>query len=48
MKGDMTMAATPKALDGLPADTWVQLYTIMVRIRQFEERIMPLLKEGKI
>ncbi len=42
------MAAPPKTLDGLPADTWVELFTVMVRIRQFEERIMPLLKEGKI
>ncbi len=42
------MAATPKSYEGLPADKWVELYTIMVRIRQFEERIMPLLKEGKI
>ncbi len=42
------MAATSKSFDGLPAEKWVELYTIMVRIRQFEERIMPLLKEGKI
>ena len=42
------MAAPAKALDGLPADTWVELYTLMVRIRHFEERILPLLKEGKI
>jgi TPP-dependent pyruvate/acetoin dehydrogenase alpha subunit len=42
------MAATPKALDGLPPAKWVELYTTMVRIRLFEERIMPLLKEGKI
>ncbi len=42
------MASEPKDLDGLPAAKWVELYTIMVRIRQFEERIMPLLKEGKI
>jgi TPP-dependent pyruvate/acetoin dehydrogenase alpha subunit len=40
--------AAPKTLDGLPAAKWLELYTIMVRIRQFEERIMPLLKEGKI
>lgn len=40
--------AAPKLLDGLPAAKWVELYTIMVRIRQFEERIMPLLKEGRI
>jgi TPP-dependent pyruvate/acetoin dehydrogenase alpha subunit len=44
----MTMAATAKAVDGLPAEKWVELYTLMVRIRQFEERIMPLLTEGKI
>ena len=37
-----------KLLDGLPAAKWVELYTVMVRIRQFEERIMPLLKEGRI
>jgi TPP-dependent pyruvate/acetoin dehydrogenase alpha subunit len=42
------MAAKGNGLDGLPAEKWVELYTIMVRIRQFEERIMPLLKEGKI
>ncbi len=42
------MVTTPKDLDGLPAAKWIELYTIMVRIRQFEERIMPLLKEGKI
>ncbi|HSE94721.1 MAG TPA: thiamine pyrophosphate-dependent enzyme, partial [Methylomirabilota bacterium] len=42
------MAAAPKALDGLPATKWVELYTTMVRIRLFEDRIMPLLKEGKI
>jgi pyruvate/2-oxoglutarate/acetoin dehydrogenase E1 component len=42
------MTATAEALDGLPAEKWVQLYTVMVRIRQFEERILPLLKEGKI
>jgi TPP-dependent pyruvate/acetoin dehydrogenase alpha subunit len=38
----------PKDLDGLSAAKWIELYTLMVRIRQFEERIMPLLKEGKI
>ncbi len=42
------MPSTPNALDGLPADKWAELYTIMVRIRQFEERILPLLKEGRI
>jgi len=42
------MASEPRDLDGLSAAKWVELYTIMVRIRQFEERIMPLLKEGKI
>src|SRR5438093_1641975 len=42
------MASESKDLDGLSAAKWVELYTIMVRIRQFEERIMPLLKEGKI
>jgi len=42
------VGTTPKDLDGLPAAKWIELYTIMVRIRQFEERIMPLLKEGKI
>ncbi len=42
------MAAPAKALDGLPAEKWVGLYTLMVRIRHFEERILPLLKEGKI
>jgi len=42
------MAAKPTDLDDLPAAKWTELYTIMVRIRQFEERIMPLLKEGKI
>jgi TPP-dependent pyruvate/acetoin dehydrogenase alpha subunit len=40
--------AAPKTFDGLPADKWIELYAIMMRIRQFEERIMPLLKEGKI
>jgi len=40
--------ATPKSYEGLPAEKWVDLYATMVRIRQFEERIMPLLKEGKI
>ncbi len=40
--------AAPKLVDGLPAAKWVELYTLMVRIRQFEERILPLLKEGKI
>ncbi|MGH7266269.1 MAG: thiamine pyrophosphate-dependent dehydrogenase E1 component subunit alpha [Candidatus Rokuibacteriota bacterium] len=42
------MAATAKGLDGLPAEKWIELYTTMVRIRQFEDRIMPLLTEGKI
>ncbi len=42
------MPPTPNGLDGLPDSRWVDLYTTMVRIRQFEERIMPLLKEGKI
>jgi len=42
------VVTTPKDLDGLPAAKWLELYTLMVRIRQFEERIMPLLKEGKI
>ncbi|MGH7322496.1 MAG: thiamine pyrophosphate-dependent dehydrogenase E1 component subunit alpha [Candidatus Rokuibacteriota bacterium] len=42
------MVATPTTFDDLPAAKWIDLYTIMVRIRQFEERIMPLLKEGKI
>jgi TPP-dependent pyruvate/acetoin dehydrogenase alpha subunit len=41
-------ATTAPALDGFPAEKWIDLFTIMVRIRQFEERIMPLLKEGKI
>jgi TPP-dependent pyruvate/acetoin dehydrogenase alpha subunit len=40
--------AAPKIYEGLPAEKWVELYTVMVRIRQFEERILPLLKEGKI
>src|SRR5262249_33911475 len=40
--------AAAKTFDGLPAEKWIDLYTIMMRIRQFEERIMPLLKEGKI
>jgi TPP-dependent pyruvate/acetoin dehydrogenase alpha subunit len=40
--------AAPKIYEGLPAEKWVELYTTMVRIRQFEERILPLLKEGKI
>jgi TPP-dependent pyruvate/acetoin dehydrogenase alpha subunit len=40
--------AAPKIYEGLPAEKWVELYTMMVRIRQFEERILPLLKEGKI
>jgi TPP-dependent pyruvate/acetoin dehydrogenase alpha subunit len=40
--------AASKTFDGLPAEKWIELYTIMMRIRQFEERIMPLLKEGKI
>jgi len=44
----MVTATRGETLDGLPAAKWVELYTIMVRIRQFEERIMPLLKEGKI
>ena len=42
------MAAPAKTLDGLPAEKWVELYTLMVRIRVFEERILPLLKEGRI
>ncbi len=42
------MVPTPTTFDGLPADKWIDLYTMMVRIRHFEERIMPLLKEGKI
>jgi TPP-dependent pyruvate/acetoin dehydrogenase alpha subunit len=42
------MADTAETLDGVTAAKWIELYTIMVRIRQFEERIMPLLKEGKI
>jgi TPP-dependent pyruvate/acetoin dehydrogenase alpha subunit len=42
------MASESRDLDGLSAAKWVELYTIMVRIRQFEERIMPLLKEGKV
>ncbi|HEV8673995.1 MAG TPA: thiamine pyrophosphate-dependent dehydrogenase E1 component subunit alpha [Methylomirabilota bacterium] len=41
-------AAAPKSFEGLPAEKWIDLYTVMMRIRQFEERIMPLLKEGKI
>jgi TPP-dependent pyruvate/acetoin dehydrogenase alpha subunit len=40
--------ATPRVYEGLPAEKWVELYATMVRIRQFEERILPLLKEGKI
>jgi TPP-dependent pyruvate/acetoin dehydrogenase alpha subunit len=42
------MPRPKSSLDGLSADKWVDLYTTMVRIRHFEERIMPLLKEGKI
>jgi TPP-dependent pyruvate/acetoin dehydrogenase alpha subunit len=42
------MAATAKTYEGLPVGKWAELYATMVRIRQFEERIMPLLKEGKI
>src|SRR3989454_2993574 len=42
------MASESKDLDGLSAPTWVELHTSRVWIRQFEERIMPLLKEGKI
>jgi TPP-dependent pyruvate/acetoin dehydrogenase alpha subunit len=34
--------------EGLPGEKWVDLYTTMVRIRLFEEKILPLLKEGKI
>ncbi len=41
-------ASAGKPLDGLPAQKWDDLFTLMVRIRQFEERILPLLKEGKI
>ena len=41
-------ASTGTPLDGLPAQKWDELFTLMVRIRQFEERILPLLKEGKI
>ena len=44
----VTAKTQAKTLDGLPAAKWVDLYTLMVRIRHFEERIMPLLKEGKI
>jgi TPP-dependent pyruvate/acetoin dehydrogenase alpha subunit len=42
------MAGTPKSYEGLPAEKWAEFYAVMVRIRQFEERILPLLKEGKI
>jgi pyruvate dehydrogenase E1 component alpha subunit len=40
--------ASPKIHEGLPAEKWVDLYATMVRIRLFEEKILPLLKEGKI
>ena len=41
-------AAASKTLDGLPAAKWIDLYTIMVRIRQFEERLLPLQQKGTI
>ena len=42
------MTQSAKILDELPGARWLDLYTIMVRIRHFEERVMPLLKEGKV
>ncbi len=41
-------AAAPKTLDGLPGEKWIELYSIMVRIRQFEERLLPLQQKGTI
>jgi TPP-dependent pyruvate/acetoin dehydrogenase alpha subunit len=40
--------ASAKMLDGLPAEKWIDLYTIMVRIRQFEDRLLPLQQQGTI
>jgi acetoin:2,6-dichlorophenolindophenol oxidoreductase subunit alpha len=40
--------ASVKGLDGLPAAKWVDLYTIMVRIRLFEDRLIPLQQKGAI
>ena len=40
--------ASAKLLDGLPAEKWLDLYTIMVRIRQFEDRLLPLQQQGTI
>ena len=43
-----TTSPDAKRLDGVPAAKWIELYTIMVRIRQFEDRLIPLQQKGTI